>query len=118
MGAGADWDGAAVRAWLDSRIVAARADQATAERRGREGRDDCDMAAAQEMICTALRRDATVSSQAAFAAALAALLDREDFVWRGIHDDRRFDRHARSAIRHLLKMTKANAGFENLGRYQ
>jgi hypothetical protein len=114
----AEWDGAAVRAWLNSRIVAARADQATAERRGREGQDDCDMAAAQEMICTALKGDATVSSQEAFTAALKALLDRDDLIWRGIYDDRRFDRHARSAIRQLLKMTKANAGFDNLARYQ
>ena len=114
----AEWDGGAVRAWLDSRIVAARADQAAAERRGREGQDDCDMAAAQEMICTALKGDATVSSREAFAAALNALLAREDFIWRGIYDDRRFDRHARSAIRQVLKMTKANVGFDNLARYQ
>ena len=33
-----EWDAAAVRAWLESRVAAARADQVTAERRGREGR--------------------------------------------------------------------------------
>ena len=30
----AEWDGAAVRAWLDSRVAAARADQVAAERHG------------------------------------------------------------------------------------
>jgi hypothetical protein len=37
-----EWDGAAVRKWLESRIIAARADQVAAERYGRERQDDCD----------------------------------------------------------------------------
>lgn len=113
-----DWDGAAVRTWLESRIVAARADQVAAERYGRERQDDCDMAAAEEMICTAVKGMEAVNTQQAFTNELKRLLDREDFIWRGVYDDRRFDRHARSVIRKLLKMTKANAGFENLKRYQ
>lgn len=49
-----EWNGAAVRAWLERRIVAARADQVAAEKYGWERRDDCEMAAAEEMVCTLL----------------------------------------------------------------
>lgn len=111
------WDAAAVQTWLDSRIVAARADQVAAERKGYDGHDDCDIAAAEEMICTLLKGKAA-AGQPAFIEALNGLLDREGFIWRGVYDDRRFDRHARSAIRKLLKMTKTNTGFDRLGRYQ
>jgi hypothetical protein len=113
-----EWDGAAVRAWLESRIVAARADQVAAERYGRERQDDCDMAAAEEMVCTLLKGKEAVNDQGAFTDALKALLDRDDYLWRGVYDDRRFDRHVRSTIRKLMKMTKANDGFGNLARYQ
>ncbi len=113
-----EWNGAAVRTWLESRIVAARADQVAAERYGRERQDDCDMAAAEEMVCTLLKGKEAVNIQGAFADELKVLLDRDDYVWRGVYDDRRFDRHVRSTIRKLLRMTKANDGFGNLARYQ
>ena len=115
---GTEWDGVAVRAWLESRIAAARADQVTAERRGRAGRDDCDAAAAEEMVCTLLLRGDAAAGQGAFAGELRALLNRDDHVWRGVYDDRRFDRHVRGYVRRLAKMVKANDGFGKLGRYQ
>jgi hypothetical protein len=112
------WDGAIVRAWLESRIAAARADQVSAERAGYGHHDDCDKAAAEEMICSlALAGDAS-SQQGSFADALKRLLDRDEYRWRGVYDDTRFERHARGAIRKIQKMTKANTGFENTKRYQ
>jgi predicted RNase H-like nuclease (RuvC/YqgF family) len=113
-----EWDSTAVRTWLESRIVAARADQVAAEKYGRDRQDDCDMAAAEEMVCTLLKAKEAVNSQLAFADELKALLERDDYIWRGVYDDRRFDRHVRSAIRKLVKMTKTNTGFENVARYQ
>lgn len=113
-----EWDGAAVRTWLESRIVAARADQVVAERYGRERQDDCDMAAAEEMVCTLLKNKEALNAQGAFAEELKTLLGRDDYMWRGVYDDRRFDRHVRSTIRKLLKMTKTNGGFGNVARYQ
>ncbi len=113
-----EWDGTAVRTWLESRIVAARADQVVAERYGRDRQDDCDMAAAEEMVCTLLKGKEAVHSQPAFTDELKALLERDDYIWRGVYDDRRFDRHVRSAIRKLMKMAKTNTGFENVARYQ
>jgi hypothetical protein len=56
--------------------------------------------------------------QAAFAAAVRALLDRDVYHWRGVNDDDRFDRHVRAFCRRLAKMTKANEGFDRLSRYQ
>jgi hypothetical protein len=112
------WDGAIVRIWLDSRIAAARADQVAAERAGYGQHDECDKAAAEEMICTLLKPGEAANLQAAFADALKNLLDRDEFTWRGVYDDTRFERHARGYIRKLIKMTKANSGFENTKRYQ
>lgn len=112
------WDGAIVRTWLESRIAAARADQVAAERAGYGQHDECDKAAAEEMICTLLKTGEAASLQSAFTDALKRLLDRDEFTWRGVYDDTRFERHARTAIRKILKMTKANAGFENTKRYQ
>jgi len=117
-GAAPAWDGAAVRAWLQARILAARADQVAAERRGREGQDDCDAAAAEEMVCTLLLRGAAADERLALVEALKELLDRDDYVWRGVYDDRRFDRHARTAARKVLKMARANEGWDNHRRYQ
>lgn len=111
------WDGAVVRRWLESRIVAARADQVAAERYGRERQDDCDKAAAEEMVCTAVRGERATESQATLGQELKSLLDRDDYVWRGVYNDTRFDRHVRTAIRTLIRMTKANEGFENLRRF-
>ena len=112
------WDGAAVRKWLESRIVAARADQVAAERYGRERQDDCDKAAAEEMVCAAVKGETSTSLQTGFVEALKGLLDREDYVWRGVYNDDRFDRHVRSYIRKLMKMAKTNEGFGNIARYQ
>ena len=109
------WDSTAVRTWLESRVASARADQVAAERGGRERQDDCDMAAAEEMVCTLLRGK---EAEEVFVGELKALLDRDDYVWRGVYDDRRFDRHVRTHVRKLLKMAKANDGFGNLKRYQ
>lgn len=112
------WDGAIVRRWLESRTLAARADQVAAERSGWGHHDDCDKAAAEEMICTLLKNDEATDIQSAFVEALKDLLAREEFIWRGVYDDVRFERHARSFIRNLMKMTRANCGFENKRRYQ
>ena len=76
------------------------------------------MAAAEEMVCSLLKAKAAVNAQASFIDELKTLLDRDDYVWRGVYDDRRFDRHARATIRKLLKMAKANDGFGNIKRYQ
>lgn len=113
-----EWDGATVRKWLESRIVAARADQVAAERYGRGQQDDCDKASAEEMVCTLLQRQEATNNQSGFSDALKGLLDRDDYVWRGVYDDARFDRHVKTYIRKLLKMTKANAGFGNITHYQ
>lgn len=112
------WDGAIVRKWLEGRIAAARADQVAAERYGRERQDDCDKAAAEEMVCAAVRSEQATELQATFAAELENLLDRDDYIWRGVYNDDRFDRHVRSYIKKLMKITKANEGFENIKRYQ
>lgn len=113
----APWDGAAVRRWLEARIAAARADQVSAERYGRERQDDCDKAAAEEMVCSAVRGEAATGDQPDFIAALKALAERDKYVWRGVYDDTRFDRHVRTSIRAVTKMAKANEGFGNLTRF-
>lgn len=110
------WDGAIVRTWLERRILAARSDQVAAQRGGRAEEDDCDKAAAEELVCTAVRGDA--DSQDALSNALKALQQRDDFVWGGVYDDARFDRHVRAYVRKLARMTRDNAGFEQTRRYQ
>jgi len=112
------WDGAIVRNWLERRIAAARADQIAAERGGYGQRDDCDKAAAEEMVCAALKGGAAADTQAGFAAELKALLDRDEYVWRGVYDDTRFERHVRAYIRKLQKMTRDYSGFDRTRRYQ
>ena len=112
------WDSATVGTWLEKRIAAARADQVAAERGGRGEQDDCDKATAEEMVCTLLKDQRAAESQDAFAGMLKGLLERDDYIWRGVYDDRRFDRHVRTYIRKLLKMAKDNAGFDRTGRYQ
>ena len=112
------WDGAIVRTWLESRIAAARADQVVAERAGYGHHDDCDKAAAEEMICTLALAGDAASQQPTFAGALKRLAERDEFTWRGVYDDTRFERHARAAVRKIAKMTKTNTGFENTKRYQ
>ncbi len=112
------WDSEQVRQWLESRIAAARRDQAAADRRGYEARDDYDQAAAEEWVCQTLKTAAHIGDQAAFAARLKALLAQDEYPITGIHDDRRVERHIRANLRKLAKMTKANAGFDNVLHYQ
>ncbi|HXH15416.1 MAG TPA: hypothetical protein VNJ10_04730 [Sphingomonas sp.] len=112
------WDGSVVRTWLASRIVAARSDQVVAERGGRDLQDDCDKATAQEMVCLLLKGKPSVDAPDSFTAELRALLDRDEYIWRGIYNDTRFDRHVRTYIRKLVKMTKTNEGFGNTTHYQ
>lgn len=112
------WDGAIVRKWLESRVIAARSDQVAAERYGRERQDDCDQASAEEMVCGLFKASEATNLQSAFLADLKVLLDRDDYVWRGIYNDARFERHVRGYIRKLMKMSRDNAGFEKVTRYQ
>ena len=49
------WNGELVRGWLESRLQAARLDQAAADKRGYEARDDYDKAAAEEWVCRTLK---------------------------------------------------------------
>lgn len=112
------WDGAIVRKWLESRVIAARSDQVEAEKSGRSAQDDCDKASAEEMVCAALKGKDSTHLQSAFADALKSLLERDEYAWRGVYDDVRFERHVRAYLRKLLKMTKANSGFDNMTRYQ
>ena len=114
----AEWNGATVRRWLDSRIASSRSDQIAAERGGRGQQDDCDKATAEEMVCTLMKAKGSMDDRAAFADDLRALLDRDDFIWRGVYDDTRFDRHVRTYVRKLVRMTKVNEGFGKIGRYQ
>ena len=112
------WDGVIVRIWLESRFAAARSEQDRADRGGRAYEDDYDKAAAEEWVCrTTMRGDAT-GDQARFAETLKGLLAQDDYVRPGVHDERRFDREVRAYLRKLIKMTKANTGFENLLRHQ
>lgn len=112
------WDPVAVRRWLDARIAAARADQVAAERYGRERQDDCDKAAAEELVCSAVNTEQAIAQQDTFTGQLKALQARDQYVWRGVYDDDRFDRHVRSYVRKLIKMAKTGTGFENVRRYQ
>lgn len=117
-GAGKTWDGAIVRKWLESRVAAARSDQVVAERAGRDRQDDCDKATAEEMVCTLMKAKPATNAQAGFMDELRTLLDRDDYVWPGVYNDTRFDRHVRTFIKKLIKMAKANDGFENTTHYQ
>jgi len=112
-----EWNAAAVRAWLESRVAASRGDQVVAERGGRDRQDDCDKATAEEMVCSLMVRS-KADGRDAFAAELRALLERDEYIWRGIYDDRRFDRHVRSYIKMLAKMVKTNSGFDQIRHYQ
>jgi hypothetical protein len=112
------WDGERVRKWLACRIAAAGLDQATADKRGYEAQDDYDKAAAEEWVCRSMKAVADKDDQAAFADRLKQLLGEDEYRITGIHDDRRFERHVRANLRKLVRMTKANEGFENTLRYQ
>jgi len=112
------WDGEAVRKWLERRLAAAKLDQAAADRRGYDARDDYDKAAAEEWVCRALDAADCTNEQALFAARLKELIARDEYPATGIHDDIRFERHVRGHLRKLAKMTKTNEGFEKTLRYQ
>jgi len=111
------WNGELVRKWLESRIEAARLDQAVADKRGYSAQDDYDKAAAEEWVCRAVQA-AAGKDQAAFADRLKQLLAQDDYPVTGIYDDRRFERYVRANLRKITKMAKTNEGFENTLRYQ
>jgi hypothetical protein len=112
------WDGELVRRWLESRLQAARIEQAAADKRGYEAQDDYDKAAAEEWVCRALKTAGRMDDQAAFAVQIKELIAQEEYRITGIYDDRRFDRYVRANLRKLARMTKANDGFANTLRYQ
>ena len=112
------WAGEQVRKWLDRRLAAAKLDQAAADRAGYASRDDYDKAAAEEWACRTLSVGDCTTTQTAFAARIKALIGQEEYRVAGINDDVRFERHVRAYLRQLAKMTKANAGFENLLRFR
>ena len=112
------WYGEQVRKWLERRVEAARLDQAAADRRGPAARDDYDQAAAEEWVCRALNAPDCTGDQAGFAARLKALLDQDEDQVTGIQDDSRFERHVRGHLRKLVRMTKANEGFEKTLHHQ
>jgi len=112
------WDGDTVRKWLESRFSASRSDQDRADRGGRTCEDDYDKAAAEEWVCRAVMKGDAASDQARFAEKLKQLLGQDDYLRPGVHDERRFEREVRSCLRKLIKMTKANTGFDNLLHHQ
>lgn len=112
------WDGAVVRHWLARRLGAARLDQAAADRRGYESRDEYDKAAAEEWVCRALQLPDCIETQALFAQRLKELIRQEDYSATGVYDDVRFERHVRSQLRKIAKMAKANEGFDKRLHYQ
>ena len=112
------WDGNQVRRWLERRWEVSRLDQAAADRRGYEANDDYDKAAAEEWVCRALKGEACTDDQAAFAKRLNELIAQDVYPATSIHDDVRFERHVRTYLRKLAKMTKANEGFEKMLRHQ
>jgi hypothetical protein len=111
------WDGALVRKWLERRCEVSRLDQAAADRRGYEARDDYDSAAAEEWACRIMKSADCTNDQAAFAKRLKELLGQDEYHATSIHDDARFERHVRTYLRKLAKMTKANEGFEKMLRH-
>ncbi|WP_010183895.1 hypothetical protein [Sphingomonas sp. PAMC 26605] len=112
------WDGALVRTWLERRVAAAKLDQAAADRRGYEARDDYDKAAAEEWVCQTLLARSGTDEQAVLAKGIKDLVGQDEYRVAGINDDTRFERHVRAQLRKLAKMTKENAGFGNTLRYQ
>jgi hypothetical protein len=112
------WNGEVVRRWLERRSQAARLDQAAADRRGYEAQDDYDKAAAEEWMCRALQSPDHIDDQTAFAKRIKELIARDDYVATGIYNDAKFERHVRSHLRKIAKMTKTNKGFEKTLRYQ
>lgn len=112
------WDGELVRKWLARRFEVSRLDQAAADRRGYEARDDYDKAAAEEWACRALKDAECAGDQAAFAKRIKELIGQDDYPATSTYDDVRFERHVRAYLRKLAKMTKTNEGFEKTLRHQ
>ncbi len=112
------WDGELVRKWLERRFEASRLDQAAADRRGYEARDDYDRAAAEEWVCRALKAADCTNDQDALARRLKELIGQDEYQATGIYDETRFERHVRGHLRALAKMTRANEGFEKTLRYR
>ena len=112
------WDGELVRRWLNSRIEAAKLEQASADKRGYGAQGDYDKAAAEEWVCRTLKTAGRTDDQSAFAAHLAELAAQDDYPIAGIYDDRRVDRHVRANLRKVAGMTRTNDGFTNMLRYQ
>ncbi len=105
------WDREQVSLWLERRLKASRLDQAEADRRGYAAQDDYDNAAAEEWVCHALRQGDWAQDQVTFAKRIKELVTQDEYPATSIHDDVRFERHIRSHLRKLAKMTKANEGF-------
>lgn len=95
-----------------------RLDQAAADRRGYEARDDFDKAAAEEWACRALKDADCTNDQAAFAMRLKELISQDDYQTTSTYYDTRFERNVRTYLRKLAKMTTASEGFEQTLRYQ
>lgn len=112
------WDGALVRKWLARRLDVSKLDQAAADRRGYEARDDYDKAAAEEWVCRALQAPDCTEEHAPFAQRLKALIGEEEYHATGVYDDVRFERHVRSHLRKVAKMAKTNEGFEKTLHHQ
>ena len=68
------WDGVVVRKWLARRLDVSKLDQAAADRRGYEARDEYDKAAAEEWVCRALQAPDCTEEQTPFAQRLKALI--------------------------------------------
>jgi hypothetical protein len=118
VGSSKAWDGDLVRKWMESRLEAARLEQAAADKRGYEAQDDYDKAAAEGWVCQTLTTAGRIDDQSALADQLKELLAQDEYRITGIYDDRRFDRNVRANLRKLAKMTKVNDGFANALRYQ
>ena len=113
-----EWAEDMVRTWLERRVAASKLDQAAADRAGYAAQDDYDKAAAEEWVCRTLHATDYTATQASFAKRIKDLIGQDAYPVAGINDDVRFERHVRGQLRKLAKMTKANAGFDNLLRYQ
>jgi len=77
------WDGDQVRNWLTRRVAAAKLDEATADRRGYEARDDYDKAAAEEWVCSKLQAIDAVSDRAALAKRIKDMIAQDGYPVTG-----------------------------------
>lgn len=112
------WNGDKVRKWLECRFNASLRDQDWADAHGQEREDAYDKAAAEEWVCRLTKSSETTNDQVRFAKMLATLLNRQEFRHVGVRDQQRFEKNVVSYIKKLLVMTDANAGFDNLARFQ